>query len=333
MNSSIHALQTDLQYLAMIENESSSNDLADIGGAPVHHVDLPKPPQYPISFMLSQDQQQQQQSAQGHQLQKILVNNHQNQNGFFANATLEYDNRTNYNTLPSKNYAGEFYADGYVQQQQPQHHHLSLLPTIQGTPIMKSPLPPVPAGGPSPQHMINPYDNEYYMYHQQHQQPPQHLHQMPQQPQPVHMGIGQNYKGGNYHSINVVDNDLRNAANVNTANFNYQNNPMGLDDRDKRIQQQQQQPAQPQHQFYLHKPSGPGDALQAAFQFHNTSPVPTNTGYSTPSNMTSFSQRKTWDNSSSSSPIHSPTHVFSSARYVRTPNVHRNSRHFKLLRK
>lgn len=263
MDSSLHAIQTDLQWLAVKENEMLQ--------AP-DTVDLAKP--YAMSFTLNQEQQQ---TPQSHQLQKMLVNSHQNQNGFYANP-VDYnvpDGRANYNTLPNKNYGEYNYADGYGTPHTPQHHHLSLMPTVP----VKSPMQQGPPGG----HMINPYDNDnYYMY------------QMQQQHQPAHMSAA-NFKT-NYHSINVLDNDMRNT------NFNYQNSCV-VDDVDKmRMQHRNEQ------QFYLHKPN---DNAPPAFQFQSQSPVP-NTGYSTPSNMTSFSQRKTWDNSSSSSPVHSPTHMFTS---------------------
>lgn len=281
MDSSLHAIQNDLQWLAVKETEMLQGpDVLTTNSA-----DLAQP--FPRAFMLNHEGATPPPPAlQGQAaVQKVL-----SQNGFFAN-TAEYtatagggsvDGRANYNTLPNKNFVDYNYADNFSP-----HHHLSLLPTVS-----KSPLPPPSAA----QQMMPPnYENEaYYMYQMQ----PQHqsMHLPPSHPAP-------NFKY-NYHSINMVDNDLR------------QNNfDMQMEDKDKLRMHHQGR----NEQFYLHKPNesvpmqtataATAAAAAAAFQFQTPSAYGTSA-----STMTSFNQRKTWESSSSSSPIHSPPHIFTPPR-------------------
>lgn len=196
MDSSLHAIQTDLQWLDLKANEMLHNPVPE-----PHNPELPKP--YPVSFMLNQESHQ---ASQNQLLQRMMSNNQQNQNNDFYSNSVEYntnENRSNFVNIPNKNFAEFSYADGcapYAQHNNLLHH--SLIPTVP----MKSPLPTSsPQMGQAFEHMNCASDN-VYMYQQQ--RPPILLHSH----------TSPNFNHNNYRSMNIqnsfVSDDKENQMHV-----------------------------------------------------------------------------------------------------------------------
>lgn len=219
MNSSLHAIQSDLQWLSSKENEMFQTPLTIS-----HDVDVSKA--YPVSFALNQDQSPLLQ-------QKLLVNNQllQNRESFASGHgynLVEDGGRNAYATLPNKNLA-DFYPGS---PHSPSHHHHSLLENVSAA--AKSPLSPHPQ-------LLTTFDSriakDYYAYQAQQQQ-----QQLPHPPEPLlmHSHMSPTYNKYNYHSMNAVDsNSVKHASPVS-----------GVKSDEKENHQLHNQ----NEQFYLHKP-------------------------------------------------------------------------------
>lgn len=196
MDSSLHAIQTDLQWLALKESEILHNPVSESQNA-----DLTK--LYPVSFMLNQETQQA--SSQNQLLHRMMINNQQNQNNDFYSNSVDYntnETRENFN-IPNKNLCEFNYNDSCVAYTQHSNlHHHSLISPVP----MKSPLP-----ASNPQVMktfdhVNCTPDNVYMYQQQ------------LSPMLLHSHISPNFSCNNYRSMNIqnpcVSEDKENQVQV-----------------------------------------------------------------------------------------------------------------------
>lgn len=189
MDSSLHAIQTDLQWLSLKENEMLQNP------APVvHNMDVTK--SNPASFSVNQESQYRSPLLHNN----TMFNNYQSQNNNFCLNQVDHnlDENRIFATVPNKT---DFnYTDGYSTFAQHNRHHHSLLSTVS----MKSPLPSPHAPVMAAFDNVNSVNDNCCVY------------QMHQQPQPLylHTHMSPNFKY-NYHSMNLTDNDGRNLKSPN----------------------------------------------------------------------------------------------------------------------
>lgn len=220
MNSSLHAIQSDLQWLSSKEKEMFQTPLTIS-----HDVDSSKA--YPVSFALNQDQSPLLQ-------QKLLVNNQPLQNRESYASGLGYNpiedgGRNAYATLPSKNLADFYPGSPHSPSHHHHNHHHSLLENV--SVLAKSSLSPHPQ-------LLTTFDNrianDYYAYQAQQQQ-----QQLPQPPEPLlmHSHMSPTY---NYHSMNTVDSNSVKLMSPTS----------GIKSEEKENHQLHNQ----NEQFYLHKP-------------------------------------------------------------------------------
>lgn len=197
MDSSLHAIQTDLQWLALKETEILHNPVSESQSG-----DLTK--SYPVSFMLNQETQQA--SSQNQLLHRMMINNQQNQNNDFYSNSVDYntnETRENFANIPNKNLCEFNYGDSCVAYTQHSNlHHHSLMSPVP----MKSPLP---ASNPQ---VMNAFDHvnctpdNVYVYQQQ------------LSPVLLHSHISPNFSCNNYRSMNIqnpcVSEDKENQVQV-----------------------------------------------------------------------------------------------------------------------
>jgi hypothetical protein len=190
MDSSLHAIQTDLQWLTLKESEMLRNNST----SQIRNPETEKQP-YPVTFMLSQQESPQ---LSNQMLQRRMLMNNQKQPDDLYSNSMEYntnDARANYiGNLPGRNFVDFNYGDGYgAHMQRGNAHHHSLIST--------SPMPVANAQ--------LPFNSlEMYAYHL-HQQPQLHQQQQ-QQCSPLHSQMSPNMNGNYYRSMNIPNENKEN---------------------------------------------------------------------------------------------------------------------------